>query len=657
MISQAVILVLVYALISPGSAIESTYIPYHVKYADLAASNSETMGHMLQTLQHVGIVAISEIPSFSELRVELLTAGYECAQLSPTVKTSALKGNIEMTSFAATPKTAFSAQESSSKCVAFEKHFSAYRERVSGVSQLFSRQLGSALNISSPLLISEDERNTYEDIEAIVQDGSHLDHLHVYKHAPQQLNLRPRHTIDYHTDQGMFIAFSPALILNATGSAAVARDFWIELKDRSTVPVDFSTDPSVLVFMLGDGVNQYVNPKITTQHKLRPTPHALDLHLSGSSTRVWFGRMFLPPTDAISEAHRGMTFGRLREITIAKSLSSEDHSEGGTVGCSGNLISRELSSDSCGEDQLFCWMRCMDPTERASPSICASQDLAYKCASQYDQIWDSTRDSHGDYNPTCTNSVAAVTEVPTLDPTPDSCQEEDWEGFLDEGEYSGKGTFMDGQLVFLWKLVDGFVEAKLAFNGQAGWLSVGLQGPPCTSHPGMNDASIVMGLVEPEKFTEVGTSVHEYRIADESAFRHWNTPLDPVTFMDAEIVDTDCFVSIAFKTQDIGGSPLNMAARNKMIWGVHTTTAHIGYHGYRSRGHFAVDFREDVITEATMPVGTCNDSNDAHGDHDDHNDHGNHGDNHKDDMSYAGSLDVQWLWLAVVALSQWMLQP
>merc|ERR1740130_2516625 len=104
------------------------------------------------------------------------------------------------------------------------------------------------------------------------------------------------------------------------------------------------------MFMLGGGVNQYVNPKITEGPKLRATPHALQMkdydYRSSSASRVWFGRMFLPPNDAISETHRGMTFGRLREVSIAGIRSNRStiiqprHDE---VGCSTNLISRELA--------------------------------------------------------------------------------------------------------------------------------------------------------------------------------------------------------------------------------------------------------------------------------------------------------------------------
>lgn len=80
--------------------------------------------------------------------------------------------------------------------------------------------------------------------------------------------------------------------------------------------VDFTPDPSAVVFMLGDGVNQYVNPKIAGR-PLRATPHALLLGSASEpgaqdASRVWFGRMFLPPTDALSPGS-----ARARGTTIA----------------------------------------------------------------------------------------------------------------------------------------------------------------------------------------------------------------------------------------------------------------------------------------------------------------------------------------------------
>ena len=61
--------------------------------------------------------------------------------------------------------------------------------------------------------------------------------------------------------------------------------------------------------MLGDGVEQYFNPKYDGP-PLRATPHAMTMpeHEQGQA-RAWYGRMFLPPDEALNE-RQGVSFGR-----------------------------------------------------------------------------------------------------------------------------------------------------------------------------------------------------------------------------------------------------------------------------------------------------------------------------------------------------------
>merc|ERR1712029_933514 len=86
--------------------------------------------------------------------------------------------------------------------------------------------------------------------------------------------------------------------------------FYIQLKDGSSVEVDFDAAKDDLVIMLGDGVDAYFNNKLFDKDgpskELRSVPHALKLESSsGTSTaassrpRIWYGRMVLPPNNAI----------------------------------------------------------------------------------------------------------------------------------------------------------------------------------------------------------------------------------------------------------------------------------------------------------------------------------------------------------------------
>jgi hypothetical protein len=64
-------------------------------------------------------------------------------------------------------------------------------------------------------------------------------------------------------------------------------------------------DDDSLHIMLGDGVQQYINPRLArSAPPLRSTPHAMVMPRGADGeSRSWYGRMFLPPADAISEEH------------------------------------------------------------------------------------------------------------------------------------------------------------------------------------------------------------------------------------------------------------------------------------------------------------------------------------------------------------------
>eukprot|EP00959_Pyramimonas_sp_CCMP1952_P046982 980897-Pyramimonas_sp.AAC.1 len=121
----------------------------------------------------------------------------------------------------------------------------------------------------------------------------------------------------------MFIAFTPAILVedsddgkDAHVTPLPAGSFYVQLLDGSTVTMDFGSTGDVLVLMLGDGVDQYFNNKLTRGPFLRSAPHGMVMPAhSESQHRVWYGRMFLPPMDALSEKH-GISFGALRKRMI-----------------------------------------------------------------------------------------------------------------------------------------------------------------------------------------------------------------------------------------------------------------------------------------------------------------------------------------------------
>ena len=59
----------------------------------------------------------------------------------------------------------------------------------------------------------------------------------------------------------------------------------------------------------------------------------------------------------------------------------------------------------------------MELTPQINATACAAKGLQLQCTSQFKQVW-REKDSHGDYNPTCSDYTDFVTPAPTLAPAP-----------------------------------------------------------------------------------------------------------------------------------------------------------------------------------------------------------------------------------------------
>jgi hypothetical protein len=98
---------------------------------------------------------------------------------------------------------------------------------------------------------------------------------------------------------------------------------------------------------------------------------------------------------------------------------------------------QETEGLQCETNQIYCWMRCMEYTDTASPEICGAQDLGLKCANPRGEIW-VPENSHGDYNPTCTsdtNDTKPVTAAEKIPAKPESCATADFAAYAGAADY------------------------------------------------------------------------------------------------------------------------------------------------------------------------------------------------------------------------------
>ena len=426
-------------------------------------------------------------------------------------------------------------------------------------------------------------------------------------HRYRKESAAPGATIDLHTDQGLYIAFTPALTVGAEDVSAAT--FTLERRDgsRAEVALDAPRYASCVFVMLGDGVAQYAAGR---EAGLRAAPHALEMH--SNVDRAWYGLMVLPPDDAVSPLHGDKTFGELKALTRAGDADAAH------VGCSRNLAARELAEEACAADQLYCWYRCMDLVnhdgDAVSEEICADQGYAHlKCTDVFRQPSDGF--SHGDYYPQCTNYVHDATPFPSIAPADEELCGDAYEaeaaadaaahaGSVDlvyEGRSWQAAYFVPytvGQLAWSVSSDSKRVTISHLTSGRVGWMAIGLRHPDGKKN-GMNGAPVIMAI--PGGGAVDGfADVDQYRIDDEqSSFRHWyaTDPGADLTDASLEVGEGNCFARATYTLGSFSSEdPFDASTCTDLIWAVSTDSdlasdpLFLARGMHETRGHLRVNF-------------------------------------------------------------------
>ena len=493
-----------------------------------------------EELASVGVITITDIPDFDDLRTDALEGAHECLEYSDAAQTTVMDdGTARRTLGASTldgvaRPPATHGEGALAGCARFDFVQSAFRAHVATAIEAFAARLSEvaapdADPAGSPLLLRAPPRQdaepadgglapaAYATLADIVAHGEHLEHFHSY-HKPdgaRRADDNDALAIDFHTDQGLFIAFTPARTL-AGNTSADAAEFLVEFPDGVAREARFG-GRAQLVMLLGDGVVAHVNPWSHSSRPLRAAPHALRMPRSGQragDARLWYGRMVLPPPDALDGTSGNVTFGEQRELAqrAQQRRAAGDHAAdaGGplAVGCASGRVPRELWGTGCEDNQIYCWYRCMDETVDANRSYCAAQGLTLNCTSMFGQISDGNH--HGDYSPACTDgSAGTVTPSPTIVPASASCST-GWDAFVDWGAYaafvplthsrctSWGGCDNQDAGYFLWNVVGDQIEGKIVHNGRLGYIAIGTE-----NHGGGKNGMMVRARADPSSHPPV----------------------------------------------------------------------------------------------------------------------------------------------------------
>jgi len=466
------------SLAAPTAAV---FHPQAISYDALLNGDISVKSSLVKALSETGLVSITGVPKVDS-KDKALSVLHECALNSKSSQEHTFPDGARRLTLAthSVPGTGgvqkIDHKIASEACETFDEASSSFRSTVATVTQAFAERVAQSFEmdeLEDPLLSTKSNIG-FKAFSEVVEFGEHLEHFHSYQKSENSQDNEE--TIEMHVDQGLFIAFTPGRSMHPQDPdmTEMTSGFFIELQDGSVEEVEFS-DQDDLVFMLGDGVNQYINDKLSGK-KLRAVPHTLrmDSLQDAALSRVWYGRMVLPPVDAVHPTN-GMTFGELRERMISSSLNDQEEENVG-LGCSGGMVARDLSATTCNEDATYCWHRCMNHTDfGVSNEICADRNLEVHCINPRNQIW--AGENHGDFYPACADAATQEVETPfpTLDEYPrpeDICTDAEFDTFADSTGFNYSHV-LHGGAKLMWSIEGDAVRGRIAFNGLFGWLAFG----------------------------------------------------------------------------------------------------------------------------------------------------------------------------------------
>lgn len=680
---------------SPEEDSPLLFKPYRIDYKDLVDDTifgTTFKPSFLRAVTDVGLVSITGIPfvtsssgttssndgddAAANNKEETLSLLHDCALVSAATQELAFADGTRRLTMATHSIPGAGGMHKmqhgtgiDDKCTRFSEAANNFREVIADVTDIFALRLSSILqhdgsdnegsmtsNDNEPLLTTQDGSYSFSTFHDVVKYGEHLEHFHSYQHVSETPEYNaaatksPR-TIDIHTDQGLFIAFTPGRFIdihNPTVSNTAGGGFFIELQDGSQAMVAFDQHDD-LVFMLGDGIHQIIKHKDGAYNKrtqLRATPHALIMPKHDLKyARVWYGRMVLPPRDAIHPDHKNKTFGDIRlgliaaSATVASNIVNsydlDNINAASSLGCSSAMSVRNLHSQNqnCENDTMYCWFQCMNYTEfGVSHDICAEQDLDLACVNPRHQLYTG---GHGDYYPACIDIDTAgnATAYPPLRDEPwdeELCTSDKLDIFKGESDYDHALTM--GNATLLWSITDdsSAINGRFVFNGLFGWLAFGFANVGGNKN-GMHGATVIMAhpganySAKEGLDLSLGPNINEYVVdPQQSSFRFWQTPVSESVVLDTNVtaterasysgnttsnkiyaVDTnDCFTAITFKASGIHDKvfTINGTGMDELIWAANAEDYFVGYHGPVNRGRFAVNWLNGEAAVNGVPV-------------------------------------------------------
>jgi hypothetical protein len=403
------------AALSELAQVEPKYFPpFELTRIDFNLLLSQDDSEILQltnALVTVGAVQIVNVPQFDTARRDALSGLAACLQTSPPdlIHAVTMNDGSLRRSVAATSRHGSDSALASEPCAKASSRLRAVTDGAARqllVSLDVARRRRSAAAGPHGYLVEP-----YTHFEDLFSRGEHLEHLHSF-YGPREDELEEQEgggvkrlfgesapwkgrddslsaaaTMPLHTDAGLFIAMTAGLYVSAAEGPPVDADngLYVQLA-TGAVARAVARDDAVL-FLVGEGGSRWLSPVLGAP--LRAVPHALLALPSmlqakdGALTRSWYGKMFLPPSDALipatapgrrvpyseyrrSEVESYLRSGQLESLPSACEPTAA--AEGGGTGHRAlralALSSAELTNTLCdGGTGVMCWKNCYTGAE------------------------------------------------------------------------------------------------------------------------------------------------------------------------------------------------------------------------------------------------------------------------------------------------------
>jgi hypothetical protein len=332
-------------------------------YHDILILDPSTAIKISHDLTSLGFLQIKNIPRYADARLAALKSAHQCFQSKTEdgiiQRNTMADGSLRLTASALSSNGIGGAL--SSACA--QTSSSNLRALVDNVSRQVFRMLDAAA--VSPSNQEVQIMKPYRSYSDLITHGDHLEHLHVYYPSssdnPQQ-QLVDQPTLDLHTDNGIMIAMTAGYY--AGDYRTDEHGLYVELPTGQVCRA--SVDEDSLVLMVGAG-SRWLSPMLGAP--LRAVPHAMVAGIHGEdSSRAWFGKMILPPADAIiMQDGKATSFQQYRHLITT---ASDEHSHSLPTGCGSYDASAaavtnpymHLSTSQCtaedGSAGLTCWTQC-----------------------------------------------------------------------------------------------------------------------------------------------------------------------------------------------------------------------------------------------------------------------------------------------------------